>query len=145
MQLSRFLARIVAVVYLSAGLGAFFNADYYLKLYNDMSGSAGLTYLAGFMALIMGFLIVNYHNRWSRNWTVLITIIGWLSLIKGIVLIAFPQCAYNLSGFMITGWGFKVFPYVAICLGILFGYLGFVYKAAPASSIDPLDAGHKQT
>jgi len=36
--------------------------------------NAGLTYMMGLLAVIVGFLIVHYHNLWAKDWTVLITI-----------------------------------------------------------------------
>ena len=75
----------------SASVGAFFAADHYRKIADDLFNNAGLTYLAGFITVVIGLLVVTYHNRWTKNWTVLITILGWLALVKGIFLIAFPQ------------------------------------------------------
>ena len=79
MELSILIAKITAVIYLSAALGAVFNRDYYLRLRDDLFNNAGLTYLTGFTTVIIGFLIVNYHNFWVKDWTVLVTILGWLA------------------------------------------------------------------
>lgn len=130
MQLSKLIAKMAAVIYLSASAGAFFSADYYRKISDNFFGNAGLTYLGGFITAVIGLAIVNYHNRWTKNWTVLITILGWLALVKGILLIAFPQFVHNLSEQMLTDFGSRIFPYAALCLGLLFAYFGFV-SAAP--------------
>lgn len=61
-----------------------------------------------------------------NNWTVLITISGWLALVKGIVIIAFPQFAHRLSESLFTGLGMRIFPLAGILMGLLFGYFGFV-------------------
>jgi hypothetical protein len=116
--------------YLSASVGAFFGADHYRKIADDLFSNAGLTYLAGFITVIIGLLIVTFHNRWTKNWTVLITILGWLALVKGISLIAFPQFVRGLSERMFTDLGSRVFPYASLCIGLLFAYFGFV-SAAP--------------
>ena len=105
MQLSKLIAKIAAVIYLSASVGAFFGADRYRKIADDLFSNAGLTYLAGFITVVIGLLIVAYHNRWTKNWTVLITILGWLALVKGISLIAFPQFIQSLSERMFTDFG----------------------------------------
>ena len=102
MQLSKLIAKMAAVIYLSASAGAFFSADYYRKISDNFFGNAGLTYMGGFITAVIGLAIVNYHNRWTKNWTVLITILGWLALVKGILLIAFPQFVHNLSERMLT-------------------------------------------
>jgi hypothetical protein len=115
---------------LAASTGAFFGADHYRKIADDLFSNAGLTYLAGFITVVIGFLIVTYHNRWTKNWTVLVTILGWLALLKGISLIAFPQFLRTMSDRMFTDFGSRIFPYAALCLGLLFAYFGFV-SAAP--------------
>ena len=134
MQLSKLIAKMAAVIYLSASVGAFFGADYYRKIAEDLFSNAGLTYLAGFITALIGLLIVNYHNRWAKNWTVLITLLGWLALLKGVFLIAFPQFVHSLSERMFTDFGSRVFPYAALCLGLLFAYFGFVSAAPPDKS-----------
>ena len=125
MELSTLIAKITSVIYLSAALGGFFSADYYRRLSDDMYKNAALTYMTGFTAVILGSLIVNYHNTWAKNWTVLITIMGWLALIKGVIIIAFPKFIQRLSEPFFSGRGLKVFPYITLLLGLLFGYLGF--------------------
>ena len=42
------------------------------------------------MAIIIGVLIIENHNYWEKSWIVIITLIGWMAVIKGIILIAFP-------------------------------------------------------
>jgi hypothetical protein len=131
MNLSKLIAKIASVLYLAASIGAFFGTDYYRKLADDLFSNAGLVYMVGFITVIIGFLIVSFHNIWTKNWTVLITVLGWLALAKGICLIAFPQFVHTLSDRIFTDWGFKIFPYTALCLGLLFAYFGFL-SAVPA-------------
>lgn len=126
MQLSKLIAKIASVIYLSASLGAFLNPDMFHKVANDLFSNAGLTYLAGFVTVLIGLLIVNYHNVWGKNWTVLITCLGWLALLKGILLIVCPQFVHSLSERMFTDWGLKIFPYAELGLGLLFAYFGFL-------------------
>jgi hypothetical protein len=53
----------------------------------------GLTY--GFLSLFLGLASVLLHNVWELNRHVLITIFGWLALIKGILVIAWPEISKN--------------------------------------------------
>jgi hypothetical protein len=53
----------------------------------------GLTY--GYLSLFLGLTSVLLHNVWVLNWHVLITIFGWLALIKGILVIAWPEISKN--------------------------------------------------
>ena len=144
MQLSKLIAKMAAVIYLSASVGAFFGPDYYRKVADDLFNNAALTYLSGFITVVFGFLIVHYHNRWAKNWTVLITLLGWLALLKGIVLITSPQFIHNLSDRMFTDFGARIFPYAAVCLGLLFAYFGFASASPPDKSFQTTaGAGHR--
>jgi len=73
MELSILIARIASVVYLSAALGAVFSRDHYRRVLDDLFKNAALTYFMGFTVVILGLLMVNYHNTWVKNWTVLVT------------------------------------------------------------------------
>jgi len=127
MELSILIAKITSVVYLSAALGAVFNRDHYRRVVDDLFNNAALTYFMGFTAVILGFLMVNYHNNWAKDWTVLVTILGWLALIKGVLIIAVPRFVQSYSKLIFEGRGVQFFPYVAAFLGLAFGYFGFVH------------------
>ncbi len=42
-------------------------------------------YLSGVLVFVAGMAVVRAHNVWVRNWTVLITVSGWLFLALGLV------------------------------------------------------------
>ena len=43
-----------------------------------------VVYLSGVLMFVAGLAIVRAHNHWVRNWTVLITMSGWFSLVLGL-------------------------------------------------------------
>ena len=126
MELSILVAKIIAVVYLSAAFGGFLNEGYCRRIKEDLYQNVALTYLTGFLAVVAGLLIVHYHNVWAADWTVLITVIGWLALLKGVSLIVFPGLMQRFSDLFMSGRGLRIFPYAALILGLIFGYFGFV-------------------
>lgn len=54
------------------------------------------TLLSGYIALIIGLVTVILHNVWVADWRIVITIVGWSSLIKGVVGIGFPEATQKL-------------------------------------------------
>ena len=123
MELSILVARILALTYIAAGIAALSGKINFNKIVEDFEKSQGLTFLAGFITLIIGMLLVQYHNIWVKNWTVLITIIGWMSLLKGIMLIAFPRFISSFKGWYKNT---RIWGIFMIVLVILFGYFGFI-------------------
>lgn len=124
--LSVIIARIAAVIYLAAAAGALFSRSYYRRLIEDFYRNAAVVYLAGFMAVVLGSLVVVHHNLWVRDWRVLITILGWLALIKGVLLIVFPGFVQGYSRPFLGERGLMWLPPAAAVLGLLFGYFGFL-------------------
>ncbi len=49
-----------------------------------------VTFLNGTLLFVGGISIVRVHNFWARNWTVLLTLIGWLMLLLGLLRMFFP-------------------------------------------------------
>ena len=123
MELSILVAKIIALYYLAVGVGMLSGNINYKKLIDDFQKSQGLTLVTGFFLLVIGVLLVDAHNIWVKDWTVLITIIAWAMLIKGVLLIAAPQTllSFNNKFKNLQNWSI-----VVIALGLLFGYFGFV-------------------
>ena len=42
-------------------------------------------YLSGVLMFIAGLAVVQAHNIWEKNWTVLITLSGWFLLLLGLI------------------------------------------------------------
>lgn len=82
MELSIFVARILAVIYISIGISIVSGGLNLAKLIEDFSKSTALSFVTGFMVVIVAGILLQYHHNWSTDWTILVTIIGWVALIK---------------------------------------------------------------
>ena len=125
MELSIFIAQIIAVTYIAMSVGAIFGGVSYKKMYLDIMKSPGLLAFAGMFGIILGFFLIKYHNIWIWDWPVIITIIGWLALIEGVIYLSFPK-VFKVFEPMFTGKFVKVLPYFSLAFGLLFAYFGFV-------------------
>jgi len=112
MELSVLIAKLYGAVAIAIGLGMIFNAKYYQKAFDEFMQNKSYIFLGGIAALVVGLLIVIYHNVWESSWVVLITIIGWLAVAKGFLLLVFPKFPTlfeswfkNTLFFVITGTG----------------------------------------
>jgi len=92
-----------------------------LKNFQD---SPGLTFVSGFFMIIVGALLVQYHNLWVQDWTILVTIIGWALLIKGTIFLAIPKPFLAMSSRFSKDS--KWIGVVVIAVSLLLGYFGFV-------------------
>lgn len=120
------IARILGMLYLSIAIGCLIRKDYYRDILKDFSGNALLVYFSGFIALITGALVVHAHNIWQADWRVLITIIGWCALIKGILLLAWPGLLFRLmNAILLLTPALRMIPWLCALIGIYFVWFGF--------------------
>jgi len=57
----------------------------------EMTENKAFVISTGYITLLMGLVTVILHNLWVADWRVTITILGWSTLIKGIMKIGFPE------------------------------------------------------
>ncbi len=96
MQDSRVIAKIIGPLLVISALGMLLNLKTYQSLIQEFSKSASLCYLGGFLALALGLVILQFNNKWEAEWPVVITILGWISVVKGTILLVFPQLILGL-------------------------------------------------
>ena len=94
MTTSTYIARLMGPVLLIIGIGMavglMLEGEGYLSLLREFIGSRSLIFITGILALVAGLAIVNTHNLWVQDWRVLVTVLGWLLVIRGVTLLVFP-------------------------------------------------------
>ncbi|UCG56096.1 MAG: hypothetical protein JSU70_14630 [Phycisphaerales bacterium] len=122
--------QIVSLVYIAVGIGILINPEFYKKLLEDFVEDAPFLYLGGIAALVAGYLILAFHGAWTMDLSVVITIFGWIALIKGILILVQPNIMIALSKAMTKNKSIlRIWAVVAIVLGPAFSFLGFRPKS----------------
>ena len=89
MEISIFFARLWGSFFIIFGL--LFIITRQLGKTIEMTDDKAFVISTGYITLIMGLVTVILHNVWIASWEVVITILGWSTLIKGISKIGFPE------------------------------------------------------
>jgi uncharacterized protein YjeT (DUF2065 family) len=122
--------QIFSLLYITVGIGILINPGFYKKLFEDFIENAAVMYLGGVMALAVGYLILAFHNTWTGGFSVIITIFGWLAMIKGLVILIRPKMMIALSRAIIQKEKIlKIEAIAVIILGLAFSFLGFCPKS----------------
>jgi uncharacterized membrane protein len=96
MDVSIFLAKFWGWYMILFFLILTFNPKRIRQIYNDLNDQKFLI-LASFIAIIIGLLNILFHNIWTTDYRIIITLIGWAALIKGLILFTFPQKIIKLT------------------------------------------------
>ena len=91
MDTSVYLARLLGPVLAVAGIGILIGPNAYLAMAGGMMNDAPLIYLATIMGLLGGLALLQAHNLWVADWRVIITLLGWLTVIESVVWLLFPS------------------------------------------------------
>jgi hypothetical protein len=126
MQRSIYLAKLIGPVFAAIGVGMLVNSAVYLLIIAEGLRSPILIYFSGVLVLPAGIALVLAHNVWKGGWPIIITVLGWLCVIGGIIRIVIPQLA-TLVG--MTIYSYPQAPMIAgivmLVVGLVLSYFGY--------------------
>lgn len=126
MDVSKFLAKVTGIYLVIVSIALLVNMSEFATMVNSLITNGPLMFVTGFFTLILGILLVVSHNIWQWNWRLIITLIAWLSLVKGISLIFYPQFIDKASILFVQNttfaYGAAILDFV---LGLVLIYFGF--------------------
>jgi hypothetical protein len=79
--------------------------------------------VSGIAALVIGLLIVMNHNVWQGSVAIIVTLVGWLSIGKGLLLVILPRTVDKIGDWMAAkdGW----FTFAAVLYTTLGAYVTY--------------------
>jgi hypothetical protein len=96
MQPAVFIARLIGPAFVAVGLGVLANGPFYTALILEAVHSPTLIYFSGLISLLPGLAILNVHRSWS-GWPAIITVIGWLMTVGGVIRLVLPATSATLA------------------------------------------------
>ncbi len=126
MILTIFLAKVIGLYMLIAGLALFLNRRHMMLAVVSLGKERASQLIGGIVALFIGLVVVNLHNEWSTLPAALVSLVGWLGVLKGIAYLFLPEA--KLAKFMHAlserKW-YAIDGAVAILLGLYLTGFGF--------------------
>lgn len=120
-------ARILGPLLVVAGVMLITQSHRMLTALGGFLLNDALLITAGFISLMLGLAIVTFHNRWDTITGSLITIFGYLTAARGIVILLAPNLLHQATDIIVRQP--NVLP-IAGCamalLGVWFAYTGYI-------------------
>jgi len=126
MNVSVAITQVLGIIFAVMGLSVVIDRKEVSTALERVTQDRGFLWLWSFLILTMGAVIVVMNNVWTSGLPLLVTILGWLTIIKGAFLLLLPGPAISLyrkcntNGVLIFG------GIVAFILGLVLLYLGFI-------------------
>lgn len=126
MERSVFLSKALGIYLLVVSVCMLINMPYFFVRVQLLMHDPNAMFITGFMTLILGILMVLSHNIWLWNWRVLVTIVSWLTFLKGVSVLACPTYLIDLSASVTAGSGAAYCAAIFdLLLALVFCYYGF--------------------
>lgn len=125
METSLFLAKIIGIFLIMAGLLIILRQNFLREVINDYFESPALVLLGGAISLLLGLLVINSHNVWEMNWRGVITALGYLMVIKGLLHWFFLDAAASISFTLANGKFAAAFAILYLLFGSLLALIGY--------------------
>ena len=126
MDASILLARLLGPLFLAAGAGLLINQEHYRQMLQRFLTDTALYYFSGTLALTAGVAILLFHNLWVADWRVLLTVIGWLSVAKGLTRLLLPKAGLRLVGKLESPAFIRGTGILSAGLGVWLCFMGYV-------------------
>ena len=99
MTTSKMIAGLIGPTLVAIATAMLTNFGTMPALAEQISRDPGLIFVSGIHLLVAGLAIVRAHNIWVGGWPVLVTVLGWLAILGGLVRMLFPiQLATIVAG-----------------------------------------------
>ncbi len=125
MENSIFLAKVIGLYLLIAGLMLLIRRGAVGEVIDELTRSPALVAFAGSISLAIGLLLVVSHNHWSRDWTVVVTLLGWLALLQGVIRLFYPEGVVRWGKTLASTGATGVAGVIVFAIGGFLAYRGF--------------------
>jgi hypothetical protein len=133
---------LLLIIGIGMAVGMLMEGEAYSSLLKEFIGSRALIFITGMLALVAGLAVVNAHNLWVPDWRVIVTVLGWLLVIRGIMLLVFPAAVQTIGDRLVASqFGIIGGAVVTLVLGAILSVRGYeglwreeVKRESPAKS-----------
>jgi hypothetical protein len=109
MVVTIFLGKVIGWYFFILGLWILLRQDRMKVILAELGSQGALRFFMGMVGLILGLLLVHSHNVWVLGWPLIITLVGWVVLIAGLLRLFLPDMGVHLGQ-----WWVKNPPYLMV-------------------------------
>jgi len=124
---SLLLVQVIGIYLLVTGLSLLLYPKRTARAIHEVANDYLVPYLGGAVALILGLLIVLTHNVWTNLMTSIVSLVGWIAVVKGALMFLLPHDSMKgIAEKFSTGRAPMIWGVVAVAIGLYLSYMGFI-------------------
>lgn len=121
------LAKLWGLFLVVIPLSLLLNPKMIKELFSSMEKEITV-YVSGIVCLLLGSVTVFFNNTWQKDWKTILTVIGWLFVLRGLAsLFVTPMVAKNCSKMKEKEYTSYIVLAILI-IGLILAYFGFSAK-----------------
>ena len=119
-----YLAEVWGISLVVIPLAMLVKEKYVKQLFTSVENDATF-FFWGVISFLIGLTMILAFNVWSQSWQVVITILGWATLLKGLVVLFFPELAKKYARKIASQNWLPIALIVLVFIGLIITYFGF--------------------
>ncbi len=124
MSLTIFFLQFLGLLFLVIGCSIVLHSKQYARLVKDLEEFSLAYYLSALLPLMLGLAMVLVHNVWGTTEEILVSVVGWLTLTKGLLRLLVPQ-AQRVIVRAFSSQYLSIAALLVMALGAWMTWLGF--------------------
>lgn len=138
---TRAFARVIGPFLVILTATAVARASAMPTLLTEFRANSSWPWVTGAFVLLSGLVVVALHQYWRGAPAIIVSVLGWLTVVKGFFLMALPQTSLSFAGTAVDAVTFWRVGFIAMALvGLYLTFIGWVPvrsrpTAQPASSV----------
>jgi hypothetical protein len=117
------IARLIGPIFVAVGVGILISAPFYQEVITEALHFPTLVYVYGLIAMAAGLAMLNAYRAWTRDWRSIVTVLGWLFLLSGILRLVIPGVMTSVAGTVFANP--LALPIDGVVVFVVGGYLSF--------------------
>jgi len=124
---TRLFARVLGPYLVVAALTMIGRGGYMRSMIEAFAADTVWPWVAGAFVLPMGLVVIALHPYWRGPAAVIVSLLGWLTAVKGAALMAFPQAYLSMghTALSATPW-WQASSALIAAIGLYLTYVGWI-------------------
>ncbi|MFN6545101.1 hypothetical protein [Mycolicibacterium nivoides] len=140
---TRGFARVLGPYLVIAALAALVRASDMPTLLAEFEASVVWSWVTGAFVLLSGLIVIALHQYWRGAAAIVVSVLGWLTTLKGLFLLVIPQRYLSFGDSVINakGWWLAIMAVMAL-VGLYLTYVGWNPAVRQPKTADRKSGGH---